>query len=269
MLGRMRLAYAAFFGFPDRTLDGFGFTVRAMRADPNRIVQRHVHDGAHAIAVLSGKYVSMASQGTPLRAADIVYNPHGVEHADTFDGDDGAFLAVSYDPDVFPSVPGERPVPFTLGQPAALISAFKLLDHALARRGPDPQELEASVLHIAACGAPPAREDNFREPPRWARDAHDRLRSGGEAPSVGALARAQGMHPVAFTRAFRRYFGTSPMSLAMEARLHRSAQALARGRDSIAAIGLKSGFFDQAHFSRLFRKRYGATPGQFRRSFNG
>jgi AraC family transcriptional regulator len=262
----MRLAYATFFGLQDRTLDGFGFTVRTMRADPDRIVQRHAHDGAHAIAVLSGKYLSLASIGAPLRAAAIVYNPHGVEHADSFDGGDGAFLAISFDPEVFPALPGETPLPGTLNQPAALKAVFRLLDRCC---GGDPQELEASVLQIAACGTPRVDDQVFRDPPRWARDAYDRLRSGDVALSVAELARTQGMHPVAFSRAFRRYFGASPMSLAMEARLHRSAQDLARGRASIAGIGLKSGFFDQAHFSRLFRKRYGATPGQFRRAFQG
>jgi len=39
-------------------------------------------------------------------------------------------------------------------------------------------------------------------------------------------------------------------------------------RVSLAAIATECGFFDQAHFSRAFRKLHATTPGQYRRTRN-
>jgi AraC-like DNA-binding protein len=75
------------------------------------------------------------------------------------------------------------------------------------------------------------------------------------------------MHPVAFSRAFRRCFGKAPLAYGLEARLRSSAQDLARGASPISDIAQRWGFFDQAHFSRHFQTCFGASPGQFRRIF--
>lgn len=263
----MLLAYASFYGLNNVFVSAPGFTARAMHADPNRIVERHSHDGAHAIAVLSGKYLSLASPDAALRAADIVYNPHGVEHRDSFEGGNGRFLAVSYDPIWFPPAPGETPSPIVLKHPAALAAILRIWTQLSYPGRSDLQAIEAAVLDIAASGAPQMPEDTSRRPPHWALKAHTRFRSGDPAISVADMARSEGMHPVAFARAFRRYFGRSPLRLAQDSRLQGAAQDLARGRSPIAEIGLKWGFFDQAHFSRQFRNRYGCPPGQFRRVF--
>jgi AraC family transcriptional regulator len=263
----MQMAYAAFYGVDAVAVSAPGFTVRAMHADPDRIVERHAHDGAHAIAVLSGKYLSLASPDIALRAADIVYNPHGVDHRDTFDGGNGRFLAVSLDPHWYPPLPGEAPIPFVLRRPEALAAMVQIWSHLASKGRADAQAVEAAVLAIAACAAPHAPENTSRCPPLWALNAHDRFRSGNPALSVAAMARSEGMHPVAYARAFRRYFGQSPLRLAQDARLQGAAQDLAQGRSPVAEISLKWGFFDQAHFSRQFRTRFGCAPGQFRNVF--
>lgn len=261
----MQLAYAHFYGLDQSSDAGPGFTVRAMNADPNRIVEPHVHEGAHAVAVLGGVYRSLASPDVPLHVGDIVFNPHGVEHADSFDGAQGRFLTVSYDPGLYPAQKGETRLPTTLAHTNALAAVYAIIRHLRSPEAPDSQALEAAVLHIAHCAAPPSFETK-RRPPGWATRARDRLVSGEAELTVAHLASEQGMHPVAFARTFRRYFGKAPLAFGLEARLRSSAQDLARGKLPISEIGLKWGFCDQAHFSRQFRLHFGASPGQFRRT---
>ena len=45
-------------------------------------------------------------------------------------------------------------------------------------------------------------------------------------------------------------------------RLERARQMIARG-ESLAGAALETGFADQAHFTRHFKRAYGITPGRW------
>ncbi len=70
-----------------------------------------------------------------------------------------------------------------------------------------------------------------------------------------------------FSRLFRRLVGFSPEAYLLNCRLRYAAKLLAlRGPDcSIADVAAESGFADQSHFGRLFRRAFGQTPQQYRR----
>lgn len=83
---------------------------------------------------------------------------------------------------------------------------------------------------------------------------------------IAAIANAVHVSPQHLQRLFRAN-GISLMRYVWQARLERAAQLLrANGpRDcSIQEIAWQCGFSTAAHFSRLFRQRYGASPSDFR-----
>ena len=47
-------------------------------------------------------------------------------------------------------------------------------------------------------------------------------------------------------------------------RIERAARELVDTDTPIAEIGLRFGFFDQSHFSRVFKRHTGLTPAAFR-----
>jgi AraC-like DNA-binding protein len=79
------------------------------------------------------------------------------------------------------------------------------------------------------------------------------------------LAREVGVHPVALARAFRARFGSTPGAYLRQLRLAWSVSELTDGTRSIAEIAVEAGFADQSHFTRVFRRACGETPGAFRR----
>lgn len=83
------------------------------------------------------------------------------------------------------------------------------------------------------------------------------------AESVQAAARAHGMSREAYSRAFRRAHGMSPQAFGMMSRLNSARQLL---RDDTPAIeaALMTGFADQSHLGRCFRRAFGTTPGRYR-----
>lgn len=65
------------------------------------------------------------------------------------------------------------------------------------------------------------------------------------------------------TRHFRKYLNTSPMTY-LETKRLATACALLKDGMSVTEVAARSGFPDYSNFIRLFRKRFGVTPLQYR-----
>lgn len=65
-------------------------------------------------------------------------------------------------------------------------------------------------------------------------------------------------------RSFKEAFGVPPVSFQMNLRVEAAKKLLRDGR-SIADTAQITGFSDQSHFHRVFRKHTAATPGQYSR----
>ena len=83
--------------------------------------------------------------------------------------------------------------------------------------------------------------------------------------SLQDLARITNLSPFHFTRVFTRWFGMPPHAYQTQIRVLRAKGLLEQGR-SIADIALRTGFADQSHLSRHFKRLTGVTPGQYVKS---
>ena len=68
-------------------------------------------------------------------------------------------------------------------------------------------------------------------------------------------------------RLFRDATGMTPHAYLLNRRIERARRSLASG-GALAATALDCGFFDQSHFTRVFKRFTGLTPGQYRRAGN-
>lgn len=78
-------------------------------------------------------------------------------------------------------------------------------------------------------------------------------------------ARAAGLSPSHFSHLMRAKIGWSFTELVMKLRVDRACHLLAHTDLSIVQIALECGCGDQSYFTRVFRKRTGQTPGEYRR----
>jgi AraC-like DNA-binding protein len=81
--------------------------------------------------------------------------------------------------------------------------------------------------------------------------------------SVHEAAAHAGMSREGFTRRFRRRHGMPPHAFWQLAKLN-DARRLLRAGHAIAAVAAETGFSDQSHLGRCFRRVFGVTPGRFR-----
>lgn len=81
---------------------------------------------------------------------------------------------------------------------------------------------------------------------------------------LAELADASGMSPFHFARVFKELTGVSPHQCLMTARLNAAAAMLRQGR-SVTDTCFACGFANLSYFSRLFARRFGATPSAYAR----
>jgi transcriptional regulator GlxA family with amidase domain len=85
-----------------------------------------------------------------------------------------------------------------------------------------------------------------------------------ENVSLERLAAVAGLSPFHFSRVFAKEVGVSPHIYQLQIRLQKATELLAAGC-SLAEVAVATGFCDQSHLQKLFKKKYGITPGQYGR----
>jgi AraC-like DNA-binding protein len=63
-------------------------------------------------------------------------------------------------------------------------------------------------------------------------------------------------------RLFTRQIGVPPHVYQVQLRLNKALELL-RSEKPVSDVALETGFFDQSHFTRAFKKKFGITPGQY------
>jgi AraC family cel operon transcriptional repressor len=102
--------------------------------------------------------------------------------------------------------------------------------------------------------------------PPWLEAACAAIRSPRHfAKGPSSLVRLAGRTPEHVAREARRWLGKTPTDIVNDARAAHAAARLAETDVPILDILLECGLENISHFYRLFRARYGATPGQYRR----
>lgn len=83
--------------------------------------------------------------------------------------------------------------------------------------------------------------------------------------SVADLASRADLSSSQLQREFRRLFGITVGEYVLRLRLLMARRRLRTTTDAVGRIATECGFYDQAHFTRAFKKQAGQTPVEFRR----
>jgi AraC family transcriptional regulator len=82
---------------------------------------------------------------------------------------------------------------------------------------------------------------------------------------LAGLAATAGMSPHYFVELFKHSVGFSPYQYVIRKRIERARQLLKDFSISILEAGIRSGFSDHSHFTKVFRRLVGVTPTRYRR----
>ena len=85
---------------------------------------------------------------------------------------------------------------------------------------------------------------------------------------LATLADIAGMSPSAFSRFFKLHTGRNLSDYIIEMRLGYASRMLVDTAKSIAEISFQSGFNNLSNFNRIFKKRKGCSPSEFRENYH-
>ena len=88
-----------------------------------------------------------------------------------------------------------------------------------------------------------------------------------QSSPVAAMATLSGLAERSFKRRFAKATGVSPLEYVLTLRLEESKHALETTDAPIEAVASQVGYEDSSFFGRLFRRRVGLTPAQYRKRF--
>jgi AraC family transcriptional regulator len=160
-------------------------------------------------------------------------------------------------------------------EPSSVLA--RLLDEALSlidadqARAKDRLRRAAQLLASVrgggeACGG----RDGHVFAPWRAKQIRDFIDANIEGPiRVGEMAERAELSASFFSRAFYGSFGMSPHAYIINRRIVLAQEMLLTTNERLAQIAIACGFSDQAHFSKLFRRKTGQTPGAWRRERRG
>jgi AraC-like DNA-binding protein len=81
---------------------------------------------------------------------------------------------------------------------------------------------------------------------------------------LGRVAAVCGLSTGRFAHAFKASVGMAPHKWLLLRRVDRAKALLQRGRHTLSDVAFACGFADQSHFTRVFRRATGATPGEWK-----
>jgi AraC family transcriptional regulator len=223
----------------------------------------HEHENMTVSVVLGGSLTeTVGSRQEEASAGSMVVKPAGTVHSNCFGASGALLLAMSPD-----GILGDKSVADGWRWHHGSKHLKRCLSVGRALRNGDPwgfaEEELLALVHAPENGlprhaAPPARL-------RRVRDEIEALES--TRPSVAALARSAGVHPVYLARSFRRFYGCSISEYVRRRRIARAMAMLVERRDlPLATVAQELGFADESHFCRTFSAELGLSPTAYRRA---
>lgn len=241
--------------------------IRARYAPDTRL-DRHVHERASIVFVTSGEFVeSVGSVRYEMEPGSVLLKPPAVPHVDRY-GADGAVVMIvelpmgESDDRLWGSPAIREPKHFTSG-PVTHLAA------RIHRELQGPDELTSLVVSglVRELVGLATREDGHgrHSVPPWLRHVRERIDDDfTEGVTVRALAEEAGVHPDTLSRRFKSDYGVVIGEYVRRLRVDRAASRLRSTDRPIDEIARTTGFVDQSHLTKVFKRYVGMTPGRFR-----
>lgn len=267
----LKLKAGQFYGRTSQTLsaDAFRFTEKSY--SPRARLPSHAHELSHFCFVLQGAYSEKI--GATLferQPAALVYYPPDVSHAEEH-FTSGRHLLVEID---FAGLEKVRQYGARLTEPVLLASdsalrlAARMYREFTERDAFSALALESISMELLIAASRESAPQAERSAPPWLEKVKEYLNENFPAPPrLEELARAAGVHPTHLARVFRRFEHCTAGDYIRRIRIAEAQKRILAGDEPLVEIALETGFADQTHFTRSFKRVTGMTPTEFRRTF--
>ena len=260
------------FGRALSTLDVGGIRLCETLYAPEQDIPVHAHPWADLCLTLDGGYEEACGR-TRQRCgpASLVFHPPGEVFSDRIFPTGSRCLTVAVDPGVLraavDALPALERLAVTLrAAPTWLV--FQLRAEFALHDDLSPAAVESSIFSLLADLAHRPGLSFTGSPPPWLERVRERIHDEFDhKQTLDSLAQTAGVHRVHLARAFRQHYDCTVGDYTRQRRVEFACHQLTASRRPLSDIALSAGFGDQAHFTNVFRRLVGLTPGAFRSRF--
>lgn len=231
-----------------------------------RSLPSHAHQAGFVSLMLHGEYRETAGfLQFGYQPFSCIYHPPGMDHHDEIGQAGVTLLTLEFKPELFDDMDfaavNLRPIIDLSGRQPA----WELMDlyQRISSNAANDLDIESRAVALAfsivkfSIRAP----RDLRSLQRAREYVHAHF---SENLNLTRVARAAGVHPVYLGQIFRKQFGETLGEYLNRIRVRTAAGLLANSDVPLSSIAVDLGFYDQSHFTRVFRQVTGATPGAFR-----
>lgn len=238
----------------------------------NRIsVPKHSHELGHFQLLLDGSYLeNCGGKSTSLSPMTISWHRPGITHKDEIGASGGRFFMIELQPRSIESMRRFSKLPDDFyARNSQLVWLGCRLYHEF-KNWQICSDLVAEGISLEMLGFTARKQlTRDKQPPAWLVRVVEKLNEEfTENFSTEDLATEANVHPVHLAAVFRQFQGETMGEYVQKLRVTYAAKLLLEREKPLVEIAYSSGFSDQSHFTRIFKRFVGFTPGAFRNSLD-
>jgi AraC family transcriptional regulator len=246
-----------------------GFVLRLGEHPSGSEIPRHSHDDPSICYVLRGGFTEYSGgEATVCGAGTLKLMPAGEPHWNRFGSADTRGVRIDVDRSRFDEVPAIHRVLdercHTMGGRGGEL-ARRMVAELTTEDTAGPIAAEGLALELLAELARIGAPLRGAAPPSWLLAAEEQIQERYRTGvSVGEIARELGVSPSTLARGYRQRFGCTVGERIRRLRVEHAARELAETNEPLSEIAIRAGFYDQSHFTNVFRRAFGVTPAAYR-----
>lgn len=268
----MKLPAGKLFGKNLKTRQVAGLRLAEVLYPPGYATPEHSHDLPQLCLVRKGIFNEVYNgKAREVRRSSLIARPSGESHTQRFPSSEVHCLIVEFEQRWLERV---REYHVSLDDSVAfdnglsvwlamrLFAEFQLADEVSSL------SIEGLALEVMAELSRQHSKMPKRNPPGWLKQTKELLHARFlEALTLESIAKCVGTHPVHLARAFRQHHYCTIGEYVRRLRVEFACNEMTTTNSSLAEIASRTGFYDQSHFSRTFKRIVGVTPGEYRAGF--
>jgi AraC family transcriptional regulator len=264
----MLLPHGKFLGTAVEGAEMSGLRWRTSTYTSHQVLAKHSHETANFCLVVRGGFIDKRNHvDVALGIGSVVFWAAGLPHAQKFGDRGGTCFNLAFPTNWL----RDYNVHLSFGnrhrdvQPRLAALCRDLYRECQYQDQWSALSVEGLALQLVAEFSRSQDSASASDAPTWLKRVREIIDAQlAERWTIARLASEVNVEPARLARAFQRANGVSVVDYLQQKRLELACQALLHSDDSVSAIGIKLGFFDQSHFTRVFRKATGMTPGLYR-----
>jgi AraC family transcriptional regulator len=224
----------------------------------------HYHETAHLSFVLNGGVIDKRRSSESERiSGELMFFRAGEVHQSIYRGFPVRNINIALEPLFFREYEiDESNLPnWWAEKPQAKFSLLKIYKELSTNDEFSDSSIEMLLLDLIN------RESSYKKtPPVWLKQIVEILHdSWNEEISITDLAEAIGIHPKTISKYFPRYFNCTLGEYRRRLKIEKSLSLIKTSNLSLTEIAYECGFYDQSHFTGIFKELTGFLPKQFKK----